>query len=401
MTRGGRPWLPVRLVERIGAALVAPQRALAAAEAAASADAGRAVAKTGSDATLLIALSVVAASTREVLAALWLLAAGSVMDGLGLMVGILAQAASMDLAFLFVAGLVLTILAGRTRSFGRDLDLAFVAYVPIALVRLGAELGLALTGWSLTPLARQAVGGLAYGWAAIVLVLGWRVARARAQVASADTNAGGAGDADTPVAPDQPGIPASDRSAIARAPVPAHVPWAGRLVFALGLVLVIVHGARIARDLDAVRPVMAGDRAPGFHVHGIDEEGRVSDAGLGLADMRGQVVLLDFWATWCKPCLVSMPTIDALYRRHRTHGLAVLSINMDDPVKARAQARSLGIAMPLYMDEGGAAHDYKVTTVPHLVLIDRHGMIRRVHRGIPDEDALDAEIQELLAGPSR
>jgi peroxiredoxin len=402
MRRAGRLWLPYRLVERVGAALVAPRRALVAAEAAANADAGRAAARTGSDAALLIGLSAVAASTREVLAALWLLAAGSVMDGLGLLVGILAQAAAMDLAFLFVAGLVITILAGRKRSLGRDLDLAFVAYVPIAFVRLTAELGLALTGWPLTATARQVVGGLAYGWAAIVLVLGWRAARARALPAEGRASDGGdAGAGDAPAAPSVHAISAGDRTAMMRTSVPAHVPWAGRLLLGLGLALVIVHGSKISHDLDAVRPVMAGDPAPGFHVHGIDEDGRVSAAEVGLGDLRGQVVLLDFWATWCKPCLTSMPVVDGLYRRHGTQGLAVVSINMDDPAKARAQARALGLAMPLYMDEGGAARDYKVTTVPHMVLIDRQGMIRRVHRGVPDADDLDAAIGALLAESRR
>jgi peroxiredoxin len=405
MKRAGRIWLPYRLIERIGAALVAPRHALVAAEAAANADAGRAAAKTGSDAALLIGLSVVAASTREVLAALWLLAAGSVMDGLGLLVGILARAAAMDLAFLFVAGLVITILAGRKRSFGRDLDLAFVAYVPIAFVRLAAELGLALTGWPLTATAKQVVATLAYGWAGIVLVLAWRTARARALPAEEGTSedAGGsdAGLVDAAAIPSMLGISAGDRTALVRTSVPAHVPWAGRLLVGLAIALVIVHGTRISRDLDAVRPVMTGDPAPGFHVHGIDEDGRISATEVGLEDVRGQVVLLDFWATWCRPCLTSMPVIDGLYRRHGAHGLVVLSLNMDDPAKAREQARALGLAMPLYMDEGGAARDYKVTTVPHMVLIDRQGMIRGVHRGVPDADELDAAIRALLAEPPR
>lgn len=395
----GRVWLPQRLVERIGAALVAPARALAATEAAANA--GRGVAKSGSDATLLIALVAVAASTREVVAALWLIVASSVMDGLGLLVGILARAAATDLAFVFVAGLALTVLAGRKRSFGRDLDLAFVAYVPIALVRLAAELGLALTGGRLTPLVEQGVAVVAYGWAGVVLVLAWRAARARMLNAGGDAAAGEAGAGDAAAVPGMPDLPAGDRTALVRMGAPAHVPWVGRLVLGLGVGLVIVHGTRIARDLDAVRPVMAGDAAPGFHVHAIDDQGRVGDAGLALADMRGQVVLIDFWATWCKPCLVSMPTIDGLYRRYHTQGLAVVSINMDDPAKARVQAREMGIAMPLYMDEGGAAHDYKVTTVPHLVLIDQRGGIRYVHRGIPDADGLDNEIRALLAETRR
>ena len=384
-----RTWMPEGLVERIGAALVAPGRALAAAEAASGRAQG--AASTGSDVAALVALSVVAASTREVLAALWLIVAGSVRDGIGVLVSILSRAAAMDLVFLLVAGVGITILAGRARSLGRDLDLAFVAYVPIAYVRLVTELALAVTGWPLTAAMQRSIAVLAYGWAGIILLLAWRTARARSMH---ETTA-------------QSGVRTGPppREAAHQVHGPAHVAWAGRLMFALALALAAVHGAAIARDLPSVRPVLAGDAAPDFHIRSIDEHGQVGGPGLRLDDLRGQVVLVDFWATWCKPCIEALPAVDDLHQRYGARGLAVVSLNIDDPAQARVLARRLALSAPLYADDGRAAHDYKVTTVPHLVLIDHrsadHGQIRLVHRGLPDKRALAAEIEALLAHPPR
>jgi thiol-disulfide isomerase/thioredoxin len=393
MKPGTRTWLPQRLVERIGAALVAPRRALAAAEAASGSEQGGGAARTGSDVAVLIALSVVAASTREVLAALWLVFAGSIRDGIGVLISILSRAAAMDLVFLLVAGAVITILAGRRRSLGRDLDLAFVAYVPIAFVRLAAELGLAVTGAPLTGVVQRSVALLAYGWAGVILILAWRTARARSAAHAAETEPDAAADTGEP-APPRPGEVGHG------VPSPMHVAWAGRLVIGLALALVAVHGVAIARDLGSVRPVLAGDAAPGFHVRSIDERGRVGAAGLRLDELRGQVVLIDFWATWCKPCIDALPAVEGLYQRYREQGLAVVSLNTDDPARARELARTLGLTLPLYADDGRAARDYKVTTVPHLVLIDRHGRILSVQRGLSSEDALAAEIERLLAHPA-
>lgn len=385
MKPGTRTWLPGSLVERIGAALVAPRRALAAADAASGDAQGGGAARTGSDVALLIALSVVAASTREVLAALWLVFAGSVTDGIGVLMSILSRAAAMDLVFLLVAGVAITLLAGRGRALGRDLDLAFVAYVPIAFVRLAAELGLALTGWPVTGVVQRSVALLAYGWAGAILLLACTTARARA---------GAAASAPEPAAPVEKGQ---------RVRGPVHVAWTGRLVLGLALALVAVHGVAIARDLASVRPVLAGDAAPDFHVRSIDEHGQVGAPGLRLGALRGQVVLIDFWATWCKPCIEALPAIDGLHQRFRDHGLAVVSVNIDDAARARGLARSLKLTMPLYADDGRAARDYKVTTVPHLALVDcraaEHCRIHEVQRGLSNKDALVAEIERLLAHP--
>lgn len=379
---------PGGMIERIGAALVAPRRALVAA------CRGPAAGKTGSDAAVLIALSIAASYTREVVAALWLVFADSVTAGLGVLLGVLSRGAAMDLAFLLVAGLLLTIVAGRRRAPGRDMDLGFVAYVPIAFMRLTAELLAAVTGMPLTGAVQQAVAIAAYGWAAVVLVLAWQTIRTRP---GPDTGADTGADRDenAPAAPGDEagaGLPAGHATRV-------RARMAGFLLLVLAGALATAHGITVARHLDAVRPVTPGDPAPAFHVHAIDDRGQVSDDHARLDELHGQVLLLDFWATWCGPCLDSMPGLDALHRRYRDQGLAVVSINMDDPAKARAVARRMGLDLPLYADDGDASHSYKVSTIPHIVLIDRDGMIRRVSRGWIDKSSLAADIERLLAAP--
>lgn len=171
---GGEPaGLPTGFIERVGTALVAPRCALAAAD---DADASG---KTGSDVTLLVAMVFVATRARELVAALWV---GIVEDaGIGMraVISSLSRSIAMDLAFLFIAAIALTLAAGRKRAVGRDFDLACVAFVPLIAVELLATLALQLGQQGPTPLIRDAVAVVAYGWSVAVLVLAWRQARSR------------------------------------------------------------------------------------------------------------------------------------------------------------------------------------------------------------------------------
>lgn len=360
-------------IERIGAALVAPRRALAAADTPAAAG------KTGGDVAWLIALAFLATHTREVVLSVWLAGIEGILVGLSTLAGSLSRAVTMDLAFLFAAGIGLTVLAGRKRAVSRDLDLACVAFVPIAAVDVAATLLLRLLQMGPgahgvaghLPAIDTAVSVLAYGWALVVLGLAWQTARARTDDAPPETAA---------------------RAARAR--------WAGRLVLALAAVLLVVQARWIAGNMALLRPVSSGDQAPALALHPIDARGQVRGRATRLADLHGQVVLLDFWATWCNPCLRAMPALERIHQRHRDQGLAVLSINLDDAAKARAVLDSLGSTLPLFADDGTAADRYRVSTIPHLVLIDRLGMIRYVHRGLTGESALEAQVQQLLASPA-
>ena len=98
-----------------------------------------------------------------------------------------------------------------------------------------------------------------------------------------------------------------------------------------------------------------------------------------LSDYNGKVILLDFWATWCIPCLASMPRLEKLARSHPD--VAVLTINLDDPARARALFNERGYTMKLLADDGDTSQRYGVTSIPHTVIIDRRGVVREVVRG--------------------
>lgn len=125
---------------------------------------------------------------------------------------------------------------------------------------------------------------------------------------------------------------------------------------------------------------------------------------LSLRSMRGQVVYVDFWASWCVPCRLSMPALDALYREHRARGFTVVGINKD--VSAEDAARFLKrvpVTFPLVQDTGDvAARAFDVKAMPSGYLVDRRGVVRKVHRGFTGETAaeLAREIEVLLKEPA-
>jgi thiol-disulfide isomerase/thioredoxin len=111
------------------------------------------------------------------------------------------------------------------------------------------------------------------------------------------------------------------------------------------------------------------------------------------------VVLIDFWATWCGPCRQSMPAVERLWRRHQADGLAVVSMNLEgDAARARAFAAGFQppLTVPIYLDDGRAAAAFQVDGIPELVLLDRSGVVRRLHVGTFDEAELDGAVADLL-----
>jgi peroxiredoxin len=127
---------------------------------------------------------------------------------------------------------------------------------------------------------------------------------------------------------------------------------------------------------------------------------RLNGANLRLQEQRGQVVMVNFWATWCGPCRVEMPHLSRLYEKYRASGFTVLAVNIDeDPLKAANLATQLGMRFPVLLDtEKKVSRLYDLSTMPSTVLIDREGRVRYVHRGYRDgyEDTYDRQIRELL-----
>jgi len=122
---------------------------------------------------------------------------------------------------------------------------------------------------------------------------------------------------------------------------------------------------------------------------------------IDLAALRGRVVYLDFWASWCTPCRQSFPWMESIRKSYQDQGLAVIAVDVDQD---RADAdRFLAQFHPgfevLFDPQGSNAEKFKVSGMPTSLIIDRHGVVRYTHVGFWPADAQVAaqQIRELLA----
>jgi len=121
---------------------------------------------------------------------------------------------------------------------------------------------------------------------------------------------------------------------------------------------------------------------------------------LRLSEYRGDVVMINFWATWCGPCRQEMPLLDQLYTRYERVGFSLLGINIDDDSeRAMDMIKELGVSFPVLFDARKEVSQlYGVDAMPVTVLVDREGTVRHVHKGYKpgyEEMYLD-QIRSLL-----
>jgi peroxiredoxin len=134
--------------------------------------------------------------------------------------------------------------------------------------------------------------------------------------------------------------------------------------------------------------------APDFTLRSLD--GR----NVRLQELRGQVVMVNFWASWCAPCRVEMPHLNKLADKYHASGFTLLGVNVDDDLKnGSAAATKMGLHFPVLHDaDKRVVKAYDVATMPSTVLIDRDGRVRHLHRGYRDgyEETYDKQVRELL-----
>ena len=130
----------------------------------------------------------------------------------------------------------------------------------------------------------------------------------------------------------------------------------------------------------------------------------INGATQTLSQYKGKVVLVNFWATWCGPCMVEMPHLEAMYKELGPKGLVVLGISADaarDASKVKPLVMSKGLTYPVLLDPNTTVvAQYNPTkTMPFNVLVDRAGNISEVHAGYNpgDETSLRAKVEALLA----
>lgn len=102
-----------------------------------------------------------------------------------------------------------------------------------------------------------------------------------------------------------------------------------------------------------------------------------------LSDLRGQVVMLNFWASWCGPCRQEMPLLDKMYQRYSSAGFSLLGVNVEaDPKDADKFLKDSPVSFPiLYDTTSKVSEKYKVDAMPSTVLIDCDGNLTHLHRG--------------------
>ncbi|HEU4629694.1 MAG TPA: TlpA disulfide reductase family protein [Gemmatimonadaceae bacterium] len=171
----------------------------------------------------------------------------------------------------------------------------------------------------------------------------------------------------------------------------------------LGVVAVLALALWTATHFlrDELFPVTIGSEAPDFTARTLGTPATTKT----LDDYRGEVVLLNVWATWCAPCREEMPSIEALHRRYGPRGLKVVAVSIDEPGSEdaiRDFARQFGLSFEILHDASGDIQRiYQTTGVPETFVIGRDGIIRRKQIGATDwsSPANRAVIARLLGVP--
>jgi peroxiredoxin len=168
-------------------------------------------------------------------------------------------------------------------------------------------------------------------------------------------------------------------------------------------VSVLLLGAMsLAACTDATTPnevdnKIVGNPAPAFALTAVNTKGSVS-----MSSLEGQVVIVDFWGTYCEPCKKSFPKLQDLNTKYSTSGLRIVGISedeSDDKDKIPGFASSYGAKFTLGWDEDKSiAKSYKPDTMPSSFIIDKKGVVRYAHVGFHDgeEVEIEKEIKELL-----
>lgn len=124
-----------------------------------------------------------------------------------------------------------------------------------------------------------------------------------------------------------------------------------------------------------------------------------------LSDFRGQIVVLDFWASWCTPCREEMPFLDILQKKYGMHGVKVLAVNIDNkPQNALDFLKKYSIRLvPVWDREKKVVSAYDVQTMPTTMIIDHRGWIRYIHNGFTADKfpVYKQQVEKLLLESGR
>jgi len=162
-----------------------------------------------------------------------------------------------------------------------------------------------------------------------------------------------------------------------------------------GGVAILTAAAMAVGTAGSTHQIKPGDSAPSYTITAFDKSKTSSDS------LRGQVVVINRWATWCGPCKKELPLLDAYYRAHAAQGLKVFAVTTDDSVEEfRLKPLQKVLAIPLVHRFQGSSGFPILEGVPTNYVIDRRGVVRYAQAAAFDEAALDQIVGPLLAEPA-
>jgi cytochrome c-type biogenesis protein CcmF len=176
----------------------------------------------------------------------------------------------------------------------------------------------------------------------------------------------------------------------------AHLPAWQKALASISLITILLALAAAGLTMwgigQAATQTQIGQPAPDFALDLLD------GSTLDLSDLRGQIAVVNFWATWCKPCQEELPDLQAIWKKYREQGVVVVGVAFDDDAgQVQEMATQFGLTYPVGIDTGSRiSAAYGVTGVPEMFVIDAQGKITRVFIGRVNAEQLQAELDGLL-----
>jgi thiol-disulfide isomerase/thioredoxin len=267
------------------------------------------------------------------------------------------------------AALAIVMLAGSKRDPAVDLELGCASAIPFLVTRATTRAAVMVVGREPPPWLGWASYVLAAAWGLVLLGFAVRIAHRRPQPRGA-------------------------------APTPRQrfrsrtAGWG-----AIGVLLVGLGAGALwtSKNPGALGPITRGAPAPDFGLPRVDGKPGV----VTLSSLRGRVVVLDFWATWCPPCLKSLPTMHALSREFESQGVTFVGVDSDgaqtSPADVTAFLAEHGAPYPVVYDDGTVNERYRIKVLPTLVVVDKAGAVDRVFIGVTSAGSLREAITRASA----
>ena len=291
--------------------------------------------------------------------------AGGGLRVVSVLVGELSQAIPVAL----VAALAVVVAAGTKRDPSVDLELGCAATIPFLFVRAVFRTAVIVVGREPSLGLVQVSYILAVAWTVLAVLLAIRIARGRPHARGAD--------------------------AMAR----LH-PWALTTGWGALVVLAVALGGSAiwtVRNAATLGPVTRGTTAADFSLPRVDGQ----PGSLSLSSYRGRVVVLDFWATWCPPCLAALPMMHDLSHEVESKGVTFVGVDSDgsqtSPTEVTEFLRQHGAPYPVVYDDGTAGERYRIKVLPTVVIVGKDGVVERVFIGSTGRNALAAAIDVARA----